>query len=356
MENLFPIIFDNCYVFDSITFFSCYTYYVSIPQGDCINLPQSLFHHKSIVKMNLQKTRMKYKSPLRYPGSKRRLVSIIREALEINNLRPEFYIEPFVGGGSVFLHLLQHEMVEKVILVDRDPWIASFWQTVFFDTDWLLGKIETTPITLENWYAFKHLKPDGIREQALTCLFLNRTSFSGILEKHVGPLGGKNQTSPYKIDCRFPKDRLIQQIQEISSFKDQVFAVWNLDWFDAMQKIENEQVAGTISTDSIFFYLDPPFFEAADKLYRFYFDQAEHIALRDYLEHLQSPWILSYDFTEKVNELYGKIIETGTNGTKHRQVEFLYTLATLPKRRKGQEVLLSNLKKLPETNSSSKEK
>jgi DNA adenine methylase len=276
------------------------------------------------------------------------LVSTIKEALEINNLKPEFYVEPFVGGGSVALHLLQNQMVNKVILIDRDPWISGFWQTVFFDTDWLLDQIESIPITLENWLNFRHSRPEGTREQALTCLFLNRTSFSGILEEHVGPLGGRAQTSPYKIDCRFRRDTLTQRIQNISTHKDHVYAVWNLDWKDAIHRISQEQLTGKISKDSIFYYLDPPFFEAADKLYRFYFNQSEHISLRDFLKNLQSPWILSYDFTEQVNELYGQIIETGTNGTKHRQVEFLYTLATLPKRRKGQEVLISNLEKLPE--------
>jgi DNA adenine methylase len=289
-------------------------------------------------------------SPLRYPGSKRRLVSLIEEALKINHLRPEFYVEPFVGGGSVALHLLQHQMVDKIILIDRDPWVASFWQTVFFDTDWLLDQIENIPITLENWHSFKHSNPEETREQALTCLFLNRTSFSGILEKHVGPLGGKNQTSPYKIDCRFPRANLLKRIQEIAFYKDQIYAVWNLDWKDAINQIQKELEQGKISSQSIFYYLDPPFFEAADKLYRFYFDQAEHKALRDFLEKLQSPWILSYDFTEQVNELYGQIIETGSNGTKKQHVEFLYTLATLSSRRKGQEVLISNLEKLPEPN------
>jgi len=275
------------------------------------------------------------------------LVSTIEEALETNQLRPEFYVEPFFGGGSVGLNLLQHQMVDRVILIDRDPWVASFWQTVFFDTDWLLNQIESIPVTLENWYAFKHSNPEGNRDQALTCLFLNRTSFSGILEEHVGPLGGKTQSSPYKIDCRFPRANLIQRIQKISNFKNQVHAIWNLDWQVAMKRIQNEQEDGKISIDSIFYYLDPPFFEAADKLYRFFFDQAEHIALRDFLKDLQSPWILSYDYTEQVNELYGQIIETGTNGTKRHHVEFLYTLATLPKRRKGKEVLISNLEKLP---------
>ena len=37
-------------------------------------------------------------SPLRYPGSKRRLVDYIKESLRINNFQPSLYVEPFVGG------------------------------------------------------------------------------------------------------------------------------------------------------------------------------------------------------------------------------------------------------------------
>ena len=85
-------------------------------------------------------------SPLRYPGSKRRLVGYIRQALEINGLKPALYVEPFVGGASVALQLMQDGLVDQVIMMDLDPWITSFWQTVFFDTEWLLEQVQTIEI------------------------------------------------------------------------------------------------------------------------------------------------------------------------------------------------------------------
>ncbi|HEX8231002.1 MAG TPA: effector-associated domain EAD1-containing protein [Chloroflexia bacterium] len=45
-------------------------------------------------------------SPLRYPGSKRRLAGYIEATLRINNLRPALFVEPFAGGASVALQLL----------------------------------------------------------------------------------------------------------------------------------------------------------------------------------------------------------------------------------------------------------
>src|SRR5688572_8923078 len=142
-------------------------------------------------------------SPLRYPGSKRRLVHYVRQTLKLNNMIPELYIEPFVGGASIALQLMQENLVKKVILMDIDPWVASFWNVLFFDTDWLIKQIKYIPITLERWKKFKKGNPSDRRTQALSCFFLNRTSFSGILEEGAGPLGGIEQKSEYKIDCRF---------------------------------------------------------------------------------------------------------------------------------------------------------
>ena len=42
-------------------------------------------------------------SPLRYPGSKRRLAVYIAETLRLNGLQPKLFVEPFAGGASVAL-------------------------------------------------------------------------------------------------------------------------------------------------------------------------------------------------------------------------------------------------------------
>jgi len=135
----------------------------------------------------MQKPR-KLISPLRYPGSKNSLVNYIIDALMINSFKPSVYVEPFVGGGSIAINLLANELVDQVVLIDRDPWITGFWKDVFFDTDWIIEQIQNIEVNIENWNLYKNSKPRTIREQAITCLFLNRTSFSGILENRAGPL------------------------------------------------------------------------------------------------------------------------------------------------------------------------
>ena len=293
---------------------------------------------------------MPYYSPLRYPGSKRHLTLYVEKSLTINAFHPTLYIEPFTGGASVGLHLLLRQKVDKIILIDRDPWIASFWQTVFWDTQWLVDKVENAPITLEEWERIKQSDPSTTREQAWTCLFLNRTSFSGILRQEVGPLGGKTQASPYKIDCRFPRQTLIKRIQQIAARRDNVYAVWNLSWEEELEAIRSEQRTGKLPESGLFFYLDPPFFEKADTLYRYYFQEEDHSALRDTLLNMTDKWLLSYDSAERVEYLYGEAIASQSNGTKRSNVEFLYSLSMLRERKRGKEVILSNLEILPELN------
>ncbi len=286
-------------------------------------------------------------SPLRYPGSKRRLASYIAKALAVNNMRPSLYVEPFAGGASVALALLQKNLVGQVILADLDPWIASFWQTVFWDTDWLIAKINETPVTLDEWRRLKGLRPQTTRQQAWACLFLNRTSFSGILRPEVGPLGGKRQNSPYKIDCRFPRQTLVERIRRIAAFRERIYAVWNLSWDEVLARVAEKQRVGELPPD-VFYYLDPPFFEKANALYRYYFRRSDHERLRDALLELRQKWLLSYDSAEQVEALYGQAIASNTNGAKKSSVELLYSVSNLKERKRGKEVILSNLEILPE--------
>ena len=69
-------------------------------------------------------------SPLRYPGGKRRLAPYVAAALVENDLRPGLFVEPYAGGASVALELLHFDLVDRVVLGDRDRLITAFWQTV----------------------------------------------------------------------------------------------------------------------------------------------------------------------------------------------------------------------------------
>ncbi len=259
-----------------------------------------------------------------------------------------FMSSPLLEDGSVALQLLKESAVEQVVLMDVDPWIASFWKAVFKHTDWLVERIETADVTLENWSKYKHSKPRTILDQAWTGFYLNRTSFSGILEAKAGPLGGINQTSENKIDCRFPRATLVERIRRIAEYKEKVCAVWCISWEKGIARIREWQQQSRLPKDDLFFYVDPPFFEKADSLYRYYFQKKDHIRLRDFLLQLEDRWLLSYDSADQVFALYGDAIQQKTNGTWHDHVELLYSVSVSPERAKVKEIVLTNLEKLPE--------
>ncbi len=286
-------------------------------------------------------------SPLRYPGSKRRLAGFIRKTLEINDFRPKLYIEPFIGGASVALQLLVDDVVDQVILIDIDPLIAHFWEAVFFDTSWLVNQILSIDVSLEKWNEFKTFKPKSKRDFALTCLFLNRTSFSGIMRNEVGPLGGRDQQSIYKINCRFPRETLVKRIKRISQYRDKVFAIWVCSWSEGMKKIRKLQKSQNLTSESVFLYFDPPFFEKGESLYRHYFVDKDHSELRDFLLHLNDYWILSYDSAHKFDLLYGDAIKNNTNGTKKKDIELIYSTGVMVGRKPTKEVIISNFESLP---------
>jgi DNA adenine methylase len=149
----------------------------------------------------------------------------ISRSIAHNDLYPDLFVEPFAGGASVSLAQLSFNLVERIALVDRSPLIASFWQTVFFDTDWLVDQVWKTEITLEKWERLRRQTPLSVRQRAFKCLYLNRTSFSGVLAPSAGPIGGKTQKSKYKIDCRFTKETLIKRIRRVSEYHDRVALV-----------------------------------------------------------------------------------------------------------------------------------
>lgn len=280
-------------------------------------------------------------SPLRYPGSKRRLVPYLRKTIEVNSLQPKLFVEPFAGGASVALQLLCDQVVESIGLADIDPLIASFWRCVFYDTDWLINAIEHVEVTLQNWRKFKRANTKSDRQRALKCLFLNRTSFSGILNLSAGPLGGKDQSSIYDIACRFPKTTLIKRIKQASSLRAKVAFVWECDWAECIRRLQRYR--GSRNEKNMMLYLDPPFYQKAERLYSYYFGDKDHVALHDTLVNLPYNWLLSYDAAETIRALYS------ANGTKPKRVEMLYSMAGSSGLRSSQELIITNLRRLPAT-------
>lgn len=276
-------------------------------------------------------------SPLRYPGGKRRLVPYIAAAMRENDEVPDLFLEPFAGGASVALELAELGLVKQIALADLDPWVASFWKTVFEDCDWLCRKVETITIDLATWDRFKRTKAESTRWQALACLFLNRTSFNGTLHRAAGPIGGRAQTSEYDLGCRFPRERLVKRLRACEKLALDGRVAW-VRCIPALQAVRDARHESKRDGSSLFTYLDPPFWAKSSHLYRYSFADFHHEELAEALRWVREPWLLSYDVSPDVNELYEK------HNARRANVELLYTGA---QRTAYEELVITNLKRLP---------
>jgi len=136
---------------------------------------------------------MKNISPLRYPGGKSQIYDYVRELVVANNSTT--YIEPYMGGMGIALRLLFNNDVEKIMVNDFDKAIYAFWYSVLNYTEQLIKKIETTPVTIEEWKIQRDIQNnkdncEDLLSLGFSTLFLNRTNRSGIIK--AGVIGGQN--------------------------------------------------------------------------------------------------------------------------------------------------------------------
>lgn len=239
-------------------------------------------------------------TPLRYPGGKSVLTPFFRELFHMNNMEHVVYAEPYAGGVGAGINLLLLKEIERLVINDANKGIYSFWRAVVEDGERLIETIQATPVTLEEWRKQKAIvnqDGDPSFELGFATLFLSRTNRSGIL--NAGPIGGGTQESQdraiYKMDCRFNKERIIDQIQAIAAHRDQI-RVHNEDAMDFLRGLHD---------DNLFVYLDPPYYEQGKALYLSYYKPEDHKRLADYLcGEAQFRWVLSYDNVAPIREMY----------------------------------------------------
>ena len=158
-------------------------------------------------------------TPLRYPGGKASLVDYVEKFIESNKISVDTLIEPYAGSAAVSIGLLNKNIISKAYINDSDQMIYAFWETVMDNNQELIEIIDNVEVNLDTWFEYKKYVVDNPltkfneKDVAMAFLFLNRTSYSGIIK--AGPLGGKNQRSRYKIDCRFNKERLKNKIKNL---------------------------------------------------------------------------------------------------------------------------------------------
>lgn len=245
----------------------------------------------------------KTESPLRYPGGKTKLYSIIRPiVLKNTSGNNRIYAEPFAGGAGLALQLLYNQDVDALILNDIDYHVYCFWNACLNSSEKFCQIIDECTIDLGTWDSQRriYLHPFDYTalEVAFSTFFLNRCNVSGIISG--GPIGGRNQKGAYGLDARFNKSSLIKKIQRINNVREKI-TFFNLDAKDFIQKIPPNY-----NPNEIILNIDPPYVKKGPLLYENSYSEDDHAALAHIIDSLEYKWLVTYDECDTVYRLYSQ--------------------------------------------------
>lgn len=243
-------------------------------------------------------------SPLRYPGGKACLTNFITELATLNDLNGGTYLELYAGGAGAALNMLFNGIFSHIHINDFDYRIYAMWDAILHHTDDFIKLVENTDVTLEEWHRQKAIY-EQIEEQEILTLgfatfFLNRTNRSGIIFR-AGPIGGLKQEGNYLIDVRFNKKDLIQRIEKIGQYQQQI-NLTQLDAIDILINLEQHHP----NTDQLFTYLDPPYYHKGGQLYLNNYKHDDHLRLATTVAALDNriKWLISYDNVPEIRNMY----------------------------------------------------
>jgi DNA adenine methylase len=213
-------------------------------------------------------------------------------------MRVDTYAEPYAGGAGAGLYLLSEGYVDRLLINDLNPGIAAFWRAIVISADEFIDRVQSEEITLESWHRHRqtYLNPSGVSdiELGFATFFLNRCNRSGILTAR--PIGGLKQTGKWKIDARFNPVGLSSRIRHIQSMASRITVTEKsaLDFLTCVSR----------RTNPVLCYVDPPYLVKGEELYMSSHSWEDHEELAKILSKSRHPWILTYDFDQRVRGLY----------------------------------------------------
>ena len=233
---------------------------------------------------------------LRYPGGKRRIMSFLDEHLPPTKDIAGKYIEPFVGGGSVYFHLRP----KKAILADLNTELIDLYRGIRLAPDKVWRIYRRLPMTKKGYNEIRRLRHCelDLPNRAARTLFLNRTCFKGMWrhnsdgEFNVG-YGGQARRWVIARKDLFAVARALRNASLASA---------------DFESIINEANAGD------FLFLDPPYRPGEkEQLHNHYvgrkFTFDDHLRLARCLRHADKrgvAWLMTISGHPDIVKLYSK--------------------------------------------------
>jgi len=222
-------------------------------------------------------------SPFRYAGGKFYARKLITEHIPEHT----YYIEPFAGGASIFF---AKDKVRGNWLNDIDKDLINCLIVIRDFPNDLIEILNNEKATKERHHYYKNdFKPKNVLERALRWFYLNRTSYSGIMNMQncYWGYGEKYSMRPEN----WPRN-ILRTSEKLQGVK-----LTSLDFEDVI----NNAPKGS------FLFIDPPYFNAdQDKFYACSFKENDHYRLNDVLKKNQKKFnfLLTYDNSPEIRELY----------------------------------------------------
>lgn len=242
-------------------------------------------------------------SPFRYAGGKYYARDLILEHIPEHTV----YIEPFAGGASIFftkelapelnwLNDIDLDLINTLIVIRDNPQELINLLKRREDDRLPVELVGTTPIgepipALKELHSFfkNTYQPQNDLERAFRWFYLNRTSYSGIMnhQNMYWGYGDKYSMTPKN----WPRNILR------TSEKLQGVILTCLDFEEVVRQ----------APDGALLFVDPPYFNAdQDKFYQHFFTREDHFRLERclYEHHNRLKLFITYDNVQGVIDLY----------------------------------------------------
>ena len=258
------------------------------------------------------------RSPIPYPGSKGRVAKTIANAMPTDWME---FREPFAGGLSVSLCLMQRYPSRKFWVNDLDPFLSSFWVALASEPE-LLAKTLTHYLLefptdqdkadLAEWARGLIHETNGVERAALYYI-MSKTSFSG--KAFSGGWVRSRRFNARGVEHLNAVGRLLKGVD---------LRVTDLDYTDCLT-----------DDPSVFTYFDPPYlidsylYGKSGDMHRSF----DHRRFANAVNPLKSRWVLSYNDDLRIRRYFK---------THHiTTIEVPYTLSAT---RTATELLITNYK------------
>ena len=260
-----------------------------------------------------------YKTPLRYPGGKS------RACIKLDTFFPDLsqyseFREPFLGGGSVAIHVTKKYPKIKIWVNDLYEPLTNFWQQLQHEGNYIYKQLQQLKsrypdpssargLFLDAKKIINDWKADA-KDRAVAFYIVNKCSFSGLTES--------SSFSKQASDSNFS----MRGIERIPGFS-QLIERWKITGLSYEDMLSDEK--------NVFTYLDPPY-DIKDNLYGKKGDMHksfDHDQFAYNCDHHTGHQLISYNSSQLVKDRF--------SGWNVSQFNHTYTMRSVGQYMKNQQ-------------------